>query len=63
MARILHQIAVLSLLADVVFFVVAVALGGVEWDFGVAAGPLWDLLCSGTGGMVFVMRGLLWLAG
>jgi hypothetical protein len=36
-ARILHQIPVIPLLADVVFFVVAVALGGVERDFGVAA--------------------------
>src|SRR5436305_1207759 len=31
--------------------------------FGSLPGPLWLLLSSGTGGMVLVMRGLLWLAG
>src|SRR3979411_794168 len=43
-ARILHQIPVVALLADVVFFVVAVALGGVERDFGFAAGALMALV-------------------
>jgi hypothetical protein len=39
-ARVLHHIPVIPLRADVVFFVVAVALGGVEGDFGFAAGAL-----------------------
>jgi hypothetical protein len=43
-ARVLHQIAVIALFADVVFFVVAVALGGVEGDFGFAAGALVGLV-------------------
>src|SRR3954462_5833271 len=49
MTGILHQIAVLALLANVVFFVVAVALGGVEGDFGVAAGALVALVVFGDG--------------
>src|SRR3954463_13594666 len=47
--RILHQIAVLALFANIVFFVVAVALGGVEGDFGVAAGALVALVVFGDG--------------
>jgi hypothetical protein len=39
-ARILHQIPMVPLLANVVLLVIAVALGGVEGDFGVAAGAL-----------------------
>jgi hypothetical protein len=38
--RVLHHIAVIPLFANVVFFVVAVALGGVEGDLGFAAGAL-----------------------
>ena len=58
-ARILRHVAVIALFADVLLFVVAVALGGVEGDVGALPGPLWLWLSSGTGWMVLVMRGLL----
>ena len=38
MARVLQEIAVLGLLADVVLLVVAMALGGVDGNAGCAAG-------------------------
>ena len=50
-AGVLRHIAMLALLADVLFFVVAMALGGVDGNLGRAAGSL--LLSSGTGLMVF----------
>jgi hypothetical protein len=39
----------IPLLADIVFFVVAVALGGVEGDFGFAAGALVTFVVFGNG--------------
>src|SRR4051812_31305272 len=39
-AGVLHEIAVGGLFADVVLFVVAMALGGVEGNVGLAAGAL-----------------------
>jgi hypothetical protein len=39
----------IPLLANIVFFVVAVALGGVEGDFGFAAGALVALVVFGDG--------------
>ena len=48
-ARILHQIAVVALFADVLFFVVAVALGGVDGDLRLAAGALVALVVFGNG--------------
>src|SRR5436190_11947541 len=46
-ARVLRQIAVRSLFADVVFLVVAMALGGVEGNVGRAAGALVALVVLG----------------
>src|SRR3954470_20357795 len=43
-ARVLRQIAVLGLFADVVLLVVAMALGGVEGNVGRAAGALVTLV-------------------
>src|SRR5258705_8618598 len=48
-ARILHQIPMVALLANIVFFVVAVAFGGVEGDGGGAAGTLVALVVVGNG--------------
>jgi hypothetical protein len=48
-ARILHEIPMRGLFADVVLLVVAVAPGGVERDFGVAAGALVGLVVFGDG--------------
>ena len=48
-ARILRQIAVRGLFADVVFLVVAMALGGVEGNAGRAAGALVALVFVGNG--------------
>ena len=39
-ARVLHHVAVVTLFADVVLFVVAMALGGVDGNLGRAARPL-----------------------
>ena len=47
--RILHHIPVIALLADVLLLVVAMALGGVEGDFGRAAGALVTLIFLGNG--------------
>jgi hypothetical protein len=47
--RILHQIPVIPLFADVVFLVVAMALGGVERTAGRAAGALVALVVFGRG--------------
>src|SRR5229473_3073110 len=47
-ARVLRQIAVLGLLADVLFFVIAMALGGVEGNAGRAAGALVTLVVLGN---------------
>ena len=47
-AGVLRQIAVLGLLADVLFFVVAMALGGVEGNTGRAAGALVALVVLGN---------------
>src|SRR4030088_2621954 len=46
--RILHQIPVLRLLADVLFLVVAMAPGGVEGNAGCAAGALVALVFLGN---------------
>ena len=48
-ARILRQIAVRGLFADVVLLVVAMALGGVEGNAGRAAGALVALVFVGNG--------------
>jgi hypothetical protein len=48
-ARVLHQIPVRGLFADVVLFVVAMALGGVEGNGGRAAGALVALIVVGNG--------------
>jgi hypothetical protein len=47
--RILHQIPVSGLLADVLFLVVAMALGGVERTAWRAAGALVALIVFGSG--------------
>jgi hypothetical protein len=47
--RILHHVPVLGLFADVVFFVVAVALGGVDGNIRRAAGALVALVVLGNG--------------
>jgi hypothetical protein len=54
MAGVLHEIAVRGLFADVVLLVVAMALGGVEWNGRRAAGPLVTLrlLRNGLDGLV-----------
>src|SRR4051794_25088906 len=49
MAGVLRQVAVGGLFADVVLFVVAVALGGVERDFWRAAGALVAAVVIGNG--------------
>src|SRR5215472_13208045 len=49
MARILREIPVRGLFADVVLLVVAMALGGVERNGGRAAGALVALLVLGNG--------------
>ena len=49
LARVLRQIAVLGLFADVVLLVVAMALGGVERNAGRAAGALVALVVLGDG--------------
>ena len=49
-AGILHHVAVVALLPDVLLFVVAMALGGVERDFWRAAGTLVALVVVGDGG-------------
>jgi len=48
-AGVLRHIPVAALFADVVFFVVAVALGGVERDLRFAAGALVALVVFGNG--------------
>jgi len=55
-ARVLHHVAVIALLADVVLLVVAVALGGVEGNAGRAAGTLVALVAGGDGGDGFGRR-------
>jgi hypothetical protein len=52
MAGILRQIAVCGLFANIVFLVIAMALGGVEGSTGVLPGPLWLWFSSGTGWMI-----------
>src|ERR1051325_6559599 len=56
MAGVLRQVAVRGLFADVLFFVVAVALGGVERDCWGAAGALVALVVVGNGRDGFVER-------
>src|SRR5438876_8039164 len=48
-AGVLREIAVRGLLADVVLLVVAMALGGVEGNSGLAAGALVTLVILGNG--------------
>src|ERR1700682_4674222 len=48
-AGVLHQIPVRGLFVDVVFFVVAMAFGGVEGNGGCAAGALVALVVVGHG--------------
>src|ERR1700716_260943 len=55
-AGVLREVAVLGLLADVLFLVVAMALGGVEGDAGRAAGALVALVLFGNRGEGFVHR-------
>src|SRR4051812_32341731 len=56
MAGVLGQVAVGGLFADIVFFVVAVAFGGVERDGWRAAGALVALVVVGNGRDGFVER-------
>src|SRR5437868_285551 len=56
MAGVLGQVAVGGLFADVLFFVVAVAFGGVERDFWGAAGALVTPVVVGNGRDGFVER-------
>jgi hypothetical protein len=48
-ARVLHHVAVIALLADVVLLVVAMALGSVEGNGRRAAGTLVALVAVGDG--------------
>src|SRR5260370_35422649 len=55
-AGVLRHVAGLGLLADIVFLVVAMALGGVDGNLGAAAGPLVTLVSLGNRVVGFRLR-------
>jgi hypothetical protein len=61
--RILHQIPVFALFADVVLFVVAVAFGGVDGNARSAAGALVAPVVAGNGIDGFCLRFCHWVLG